>query len=74
MEYQKDESVGKDVKEAARWYQLLADQDDPDAQYHLAICYRDGEGVEKDMGEAMRWFMLSVESGWRGLCRAPPKQ
>jgi len=37
---------------------------DIDAQYHVAIFYRDGEVVGKDPAEAMRWLRRSAEGGF----------
>jgi hypothetical protein len=35
-----------------------------DAQYHLALLYRDGEGVGRDYARARHWFQLSADQGY----------
>lgn len=41
-----------------------AEQGDAEAQYELAICYRNGSGVEEDFGKYIYWLRLSAEQGW----------
>ena len=41
-----------------------AEQGDAEAQYELAICYRNGSGVEEDLGKYIYWLRLSAEQGW----------
>jgi uncharacterized protein len=43
----KDE-VAQDFDEAIRWYQLAADQDNPDAQFNLGLMYLKGQGVSQN--------------------------
>ncbi|MBT5631521.1 MAG: sel1 repeat family protein [Nitrospina sp.] len=43
----KDE-VAQDFEEAIKWYQLAADQDNPDAQFNLGLMYLKGQGVPED--------------------------
>ena len=42
----------KNTAEAARWFQKLAQQDAPEAQYELGDCYYFGWGVEEDKPKA----------------------
>jgi uncharacterized protein len=51
----KDE-VAQDLEEAVRWYQLAADQDNPDAQFNLGLMYLKGQGVPKDHEEGIEWI------------------
>lgn len=36
------------IREAARWYGLAANQNDAGGQYYLGLCYLEGKGVEQD--------------------------
>ena len=49
VRYENGMGVIKDLKEAAKYYQLAAQQGHADAQYNLGICYENGEGVLKKM-------------------------
>jgi hypothetical protein len=42
----------------------LADQGDPEAQWHLGTLYHDGEGVPQDDTQAVQWFLRSAEQGY----------
>jgi hypothetical protein len=42
---------------------LLADQEDPAAQFQYACISRDGKGVEIDMKEIAEYFKLSADQG-----------
>ena len=61
--YKKGDGVTQDFKEAAKLYQLAAEQGDPDARYQLGLMYSNGEGVLQDYKEAAKWFQLAVEQG-----------
>ena len=41
----------------------LSEQNDPEAQYRLAIKYYKGEGVEQDLGKAIELFGASLSNG-----------
>ena len=43
----KDE-VAQDFEETIKWYQLAADQDNPDAQFNLGLMHLKGHGVTQD--------------------------
>ena len=49
--------------EAAKWYQMAAEQGDSGAQYNLGVMYRDGRGVPQDYAEAGEWFLKAAEQG-----------
>jgi hypothetical protein len=55
--------VPKDMAKAAYWYELAAQQGDPDAQYQTAGYYMAGQGVAKDPAKAAEWFRKSAEGG-----------
>jgi hypothetical protein len=56
--YQRGEGVGRDPREAMRWYRVAAERDDAEAQYRLGLMYLSGDGVTVDEEEAHRWFTL----------------
>ena len=41
-------------------YEKAAEQGDADAQYNLALCYKNGTGVEKDAEKAVEWYQKAV--------------
>lgn len=49
--------------EAAECYRIAAEDGHPDAQYCLALCYRDGEGVPQNYAEAVRYCRMAAEQG-----------
>ncbi|CAM9933129.1 unnamed protein product, partial [Ectocarpus fasciculatus] len=40
-----------------------ADRGDPEAQYMLAMCYRDGDGAMRDQRKAAYWFVQAADHG-----------
>ena len=48
-------------KEAFRWYEAAAKNNNPDAIYQIAMMCREGRGVEKSIEESDRWFKLYFE-------------
>ena len=63
VDYAEGSGVGKDSKEAARWFHRAARQDDAEAQYRLADCYCRGVGVEQDEKQAAEWCRKAAEKG-----------
>ena len=55
--------VGRDHREAVRWYRQGADKGDPESQYNLGVCYSLGEGIAQDKQEAIRWWKLAAAQG-----------
>ena len=55
--------VGKDEKEAVKWFTKSAEQGFAKAQFLLGGCYERGKGVEKDEKEAVKWYTKSAEHG-----------
>jgi len=51
--------VETDWGEAARWYELAAQQDFAQAQYNLAELYEAGRGVPTDLTISYVWFKLA---------------
>lgn len=53
----------KDLREAAHYYKLAADQDHHEAQARLALLNCNGTGVPKNAGECIRLLKLATEAG-----------
>lgn len=53
----------EDYEEAAHCFYKAAEQDYPDAYYHLGVCYEVGAGVDKDNDRARAIYELGVELG-----------
>ena len=62
--------VGKDEKEAVKWYTKSAEQGVAGAQTNLANCYRDGAGVKKDEKEAVKWYTKAAEQNYEEAKKA----
>ena len=45
------------------WDLLEADQNDPDVQYALGLCYLNGDGTEPNGAEADKWLRWAAEQG-----------
>ncbi len=63
LAYATGKGVKKDIKEAVRYYQLAAKQNDASAQYYLAYHYLSGEIVGKSAKDAVPIFKLAAEQG-----------
>jgi TPR repeat protein len=61
--YANGEGVGRDLKEAAKWYRLAADQGQVVALNALGIMYATGEGVGADAAEAEKLFRQAAAQG-----------
>ncbi|MEZ0225324.1 MAG: tetratricopeptide repeat protein [Alphaproteobacteria bacterium] len=48
----------KNFEEAAKWFQLAADQGEPLAQMKLGYLYYTGQGIKRDIAEAYFWLQL----------------
>ena len=53
----------KDLKKAARYYKLAADQGYDKAQFTLGRYYEDGKGVEKNLTDAVKYYKLAADQG-----------
>jgi TPR repeat protein len=51
----------EDDAQAAKWYELAANQDDDRAQQFLGTMYATGDGVDKDLKAAEHWFRLAAD-------------
>lgn len=61
--YRNGEGIAVDLKEAAHWTRLAAEQGDPVAQHNLGLMYHAGSGVTADLEESARWLRLAAEQG-----------
>jgi TPR repeat protein len=52
----------QDYAEAARFFQLAADQDKKSAQKHLGLLYFNGHGVQRNCDTALHWLRLSGQT------------
>ncbi len=57
--------VPRSYAEAARWYQLIAEQGDARSQYNLGLVYANGYGVTQDDAEAAKWLQKSAKQGYK---------
>jgi TPR repeat protein len=48
---------------AAEYYELAAEQDNPDAQFALSLLYWSGLGVESDFAKGKEYLELAAERG-----------
>ena len=62
--YVNGEGVKQDYKEALKWYQLSAEQGNPNAQNNLGVLYQYGLGVSIDYKEALKWYRISAKQGF----------
>jgi TPR repeat protein len=53
----------KKPQKAAEWWQLAAEQGDPEAQFNLSLAYSNGLGVAKDAASAINWLIKAAEQG-----------
>jgi TPR repeat protein len=53
----------RDYATAIRLLGPLAEQDNPDAQYHLGVAYEYGYGVTRDHAAAASWFRKAANQG-----------
>ena len=55
--------VSKNWQEAARWFQMAAEQGHSNAQLRLAGMYKDGLGVPQDLNIARFWYGKAAAQG-----------
>ena len=57
--------VGQSHPQAVHWWRAAAEKGEPNAQFNLALSYRDGRGVSRDYLQAVMWLTLA-SSGLSG--------
>ena len=62
-------AVPQDLFEAAKWYQLSANQGYAQAQYALGLAYYTGSGVPKNLVRAFMWMDLAASRGDKNALR-----
>lgn len=58
--------AGADFAAARRWWREAATGGLAEAQYNLAVTYREGQGTPVDLEEAIRWYRRAAERGDHG--------
>ena len=48
---------------AIQWFRIAANREVADAQYNLAVMYREGQGVPKNNKEPISWLNRAVQKG-----------
>ncbi|WP_221795128.1 tetratricopeptide repeat protein [Oceanobacter mangrovi] len=66
--YQGVKSQEFNYKQAARWYQVAAEQGHGAAQNNLGWLYQNGLGVAQDDSVAFRWYQASADQGVIDAC------
>ena len=61
--YHEGKGGKKDFKEAAKWWKMAADKNDPAALSHMGTIYALGEGVKKDYKQAINYFQKAAKLG-----------
>lgn len=56
-------TLAKDPKLAAQYFNMSANQGNPDAQYKLGMLYMTGVGVEQNYFSAIRYFSQAAQQG-----------
>src|SRR5579863_2383923 len=68
--YYDGRGVSKDHLEAARWYQMAANQGLPKALFDLGYMYEHGEGVQQDLPKADKLYRDAADRGDKYAQRA----
>ena len=53
----------KNEAKAFRLWKRSAEGGYAEAQYYVALCYRNGDYVEQNSGEALKWLRLAAAGG-----------
>lgn len=55
--------VPRDMRKAAYWFHMAAEQNSLEAMYRLGVMHLSGEGVPASVGRAMSWLLQAAEEG-----------
>ena len=58
-----DEEPKQDFNKAVYWLKKLAQLNNSNGQYNLALCYAKGCGVERDFQKALEWIKKAADNG-----------
>jgi uncharacterized protein len=72
--YAKGKGVGRDFKEAAKWYTMAAENGDAEAQYSIGLMYRKGHGVIRNMKTSFYWWRKASAQNFRAHGRGTDYQ
>ena len=64
MLFRRGDGVEQDAKEAAKWFQLSAEQGFLMPMYNLAEMYEVGEGVAQDFNKSFEFYSIAAENGF----------
>lgn len=53
----------EDLKRAMVWWRRAAKRGSRQAQYELALCFRDGRGIDVNLAKALYWMRQAAEAG-----------
>lgn len=53
----------ENLKQARVWWRRAAKRGSRQAQYELALCFRDGRGVDVNLAKALYWMRQAAEAG-----------
>ena len=62
--YDTGTGVQENPAEAAKWFRMAAEKNDPVAIFNLALHYRWGKGLEKDLDKAVELLRKAAELGY----------
>jgi TPR repeat protein len=71
LEGSKKDKIPQDLPLAFHWLTLAAEQENAEAQYHLATCYEKGLGVEADAEKAQAWKEKALAQGFKPPSEEP---
>jgi hypothetical protein len=60
---QNDQVVSIDMRSAARYFKLVADQGLAEAEYHYALCLLAGVDLQRDRASAIQYVKISAAKG-----------
>lgn len=52
-----------DLRIAANWFKLAAQQNQPDAQFNLGLMQEKGMGIPRDVNAAIAWYQRAAAQG-----------
>ena len=53
----------KDHEEAFEWFKKAAEENIPQAVFHLGLCYQHGHGVRKNEDKSFQLFQMAAKAG-----------